>query len=588
MPRAGKKNAHQHNSRHENGIVAPGKRITKQKSNGQLNGSPDGRSRANTPPLATVTAPHPVSQGSEFVGSSTSTHGKECGGGAARNDDRATGQAGFISDEPDMLGNDRSYSSKITSEQRHRKIDVSTMKPRSVYDNNAAKLALTVLKACQLRDTLAILTFLLSLPPAFQTLVNIVFTILTFVPPTGPFSGFPSLSDIFQGYSSPVSFSTMIIIDIIGIAIWLPLFRPLQSLVLDWAQAMVATTLGGGYTNRPGGSDSTLLCISIVSATHLSRYKRLLLRMLHRTWIGRWAPLVNALNGSSAPPPDPELSGRPLLRNVKTIIALHIVMQGLGRLVRKWLLQYRDKTPNTSVSNPSDPEANADSTGIVDSSLNPPNSPTELISKGSLQMLRDVRDKPVVKKKRKQGNYVRSQQPLWAAFAATKATIMREYEQSQATSVAIGSNATDTENLGSAPFALNDGRIWMTMVRPSSFFFDTSFFASIKSTEQTEGRDPNCVDGNGIDRSKPFYVRINGADWTSTKIHPLSDAEDELGRGQQWTGEVYGLTPAYSYRCCFVRCEDDVVIHSEIVATPSSLSTEHGMLSWWIYGLSYC
>ena len=578
MPRAGKKNAHQHNNRHENGIVAPGKRITKQKSNGHLNGSPDGRSTAS-PPLAAAPATHIVSQVSEYVGNSSSTHGRESISGGAKNDDRGTGQAGFISDESDMVGNGRSYSNKIVSELSHRKIDVSAMKPRSVYDNNAAKLALTVLKACQIRDTLAILTFLLSLPPTFQTLVNTVFTILTFVPPTGPFSGFPSLSDIFQGYSSPISFSTMVIIDIIGIAIWLPLFRPLQSLVIDWAQAMVATTLGGGYTNRQGGSDSTLLCMSIVSATHLSRYKRLLLRMLHRTWIGRWAPLVNALNGSSAAPPEQELSGRPLLRNVKTIIALHIVMQGLGRLVRKWLLQYRDKTPSSSTSNPLDPEANADSTGLVDSGLNPPNSPTELISKGSLQIMRDIRDKPVVKKKRKQGNYVRSQQPLWSAFAAMKATIMREYEQSQATSVATGSNATDTENLGSAPFVLNDGRIWITMVRPNSFFFDTSIFPSTKSTEQTEGRGLQRVDSNGIDRSKPFYVRINGADWTSTKIYPVSDGEDELERGQQWTGEIYGLTPAYSYQCCFVRCEDDVVIHSEIVATPSSLITEQGMLA---------
>jgi len=585
MPRGAKKNANQHNSRHENGIVAPGKRITKQKSNGHLNGSPDTRSRANTPPLVPASSAHFVSQPDDSIIDAASTNGKEVLPNGVRHEDQGKGSAEVISGELEVLENSKPCSNKMAVEQNHRKIDVTTMKPRSVYDNSAVHLALTVLKACPLRDTLAILTFLLSLPPTFLTLTNAVFTILTFVPPTG--SGFPSLSDIFQGYSSSVSFSTMIIIDLLGIMIWLPLFKPIQALILDWAQVMVATTLGGGYTSRPGGSDSTLLCISIVSATHLSRYRRLLLRILHRTWLGRWAPLVDALDRTPPAPPDPGGTGRPILRSVRTLIALHIVMQGLGRLMRKWLLQYRDKTPVGSTLNSLDPEAVAGShlyteiAGGADQVHNPPNTPLELKPKGSLQSLRDGRDKHITgKKKRKQGNYVRSQQPLWAAFAATKATIMREYEQSQATSVAMGSNATDVENLGSAPFVLDDGRIWITMVRPSNFFFQTSFFLPNKSATVDEGNRDDWVDGNGINRANPFYVRINGADWSSTMIHPVSQDAEDPDRGQQWTGEVYGLSPASSYQCAFLRCEDDVVIYSEVVVTPSSPITEQGKLTF--------
>lgn len=585
MPRGTKKNANQHNNRHENGVVAPGKRITKQKSNGHLNGSPDGRSRANTPPLATAPSAHPTSRAGDNIIDTSSSTVKEALSNGSRHDDRGKGLAEIISGEIEVLENGKVYQGKLAVEHNHRRIDVSAMKPRTVYDNSAVHLALTVLKACPFRDTLAILTFLLSLPPTFLTLTNAVFTILTFVPPQGNFSGFPSLSDIFQGYSSPVSFSTMIIIDIIGIAIWLPLFKPIQALILDWAQAMVATTLGGGYASRPGGSDSTLLCISIVSATHLSRYKRLQLRILHRTWLGRWTPLLDALNRTPPAPPDPGVTGRPLLRNVRTLIALHIVMQGLGRLIRKWLIQYRDNTNVGLTFSPLDPEAIAGShvsletIGGADQVYNPPNTPLELKSKGSLQSLRDGRDKHTTgKKKRRQGQFVRSQQPLWAAFAATKATIMREYQQSQATHVAMGSNATDAENLGSAPFVLADGRIWITMVRPSNFFFETSFFSPPKNTPLSEGNGDDWVDGNGINRANPFYVRINGADWTSTKMHPVAQDDEAPERGQQWTGEVYGLSPAYSYRCSFVRCEDDVVIHSEVVVTPSSPIIEQGKL----------
>ncbi|MCJ1287761.1 hypothetical protein MMC26_007113 [Xylographa opegraphella] len=579
MPRGAKKNAHQHNSKHENGIVAPGKRITKQKSNGHLSGSPDGRSRANTPPLPTLSA---AQSGSACDNDATADafHSTESANGGTGYDGRGKSLADGIPEAAEVVENGKSHTGRLP-DQHHRKIDASAAKPRSMLDNSAVHLALTVLKACPLRDTLAILLFLLSLPPTFLSLTNTVFAILTFIPPTGSFSGLPTLSDFFQAYSAPLSFSTMCIVDLIGIAFWLPMFKPIQALVLDWAQAMVATTLGGGYSNRPGGSDSTLLCISLVSATHLSRYKRLILRIMHRTWLGRWAPMVGALSSTPPVSPDPGSSGRPMFRNIKTLIALHIVIQGLARLIRKWALKFKDNQAIALTSSLSDPEAVAghqptsDSTGLVDLAQNPPSSPIDLRSKGSLQSLRDSKDKVSAgKRKRKQGNYVRSKQPLWAAFAATKATILREYEQSQATKDAMGSNATDTENLGSAPFIIDDVRIWVSNVHPNSFFFETGVFSVNFHVAADTGEESDWVDENGIDRSKPFYVRINGADWTSAKIDPVPESEHVPGRGHRWIGEVYGLSPSYSYQCCFVRSEDDVVIHSDTVATPSSANPE--------------
>src|SRR5436305_14377005 len=55
MPRNPGAKKNQHNHKHENGLVGPGKRIIKQRSNGQLNSSPR-VSHPDTPPLTPVTS----------------------------------------------------------------------------------------------------------------------------------------------------------------------------------------------------------------------------------------------------------------------------------------------------------------------------------------------------------------------------------------------------------------------------------------------------------------------------------------------------------------------------------------------------
>lgn len=593
MPRGAKKNANQHNNRHENGIVAPGKRITKQKSNGHLNASPDGRTRENTPLPSPSALPPALAPDTATNGSSTPA--KEPSNGEVRPKympphlRKKVGEHESETSEDLLDGSELHYngthSMNQMQEQHHRRIDVNAAKNPAVHDSSAMHLALTILKSCPLRDTLAILMVLLTLPPTFLTLTNALFAILTFVPPSGSFSTLPSLTDITQGSSGAPSFITTCITDILGILLWLVIFSPVQALALDLTQAVVATTLGGGYSSRTGGSDSTLLCMSIVAATHLSRYKEPVLRVAQHTWIGKWLPMLEATNKGSISSSDVFTSGWSLARGIKIFIALHILIQGLCRMVRRWYFK-REYAQASSSSKKTDPEAVAGSQLLCESSpyidqssaisiLSP-----EVTSKASLQSLRSAQDKVSSgKKKRKQGSYVRSQQPLWAAFAATKVTVIREYEQSQATSEAVGSNATDAKNLGSAPFAIEEDRIWITVVRPTSFYFDTSTFHH-RDAKDAFGDDEEGLEDRGIDRSKPFYVRINGADWLSTNIQVVPSSEDKSDHGQQWTGEVYGLSPAYTYKCSFVRCEDDVVIHSAVISTPSSPITEQGTFSW--------
>ena len=574
MPRGAKKStAHQHNSRHENGIVAPGRRIAKQKSNSHLNETADGSYQSSTPP-----SPSPSRQPNTQI-SDSSTAGISTAWRNSTQVEKAA--AGVVSRAPEDGSEDSEPPVNVTTytngslESNHRKIDVNAAKNPRVHDNNIFHLALTILRSCPLGDTIAILIFLLSLPPTLLSLTNALFAVLTFMPPAGSFSLPTTLSDVFQGSGGTPSLATVVLTDIIGLVLWLVMWTPVQVLGLEFAQAVVATTLGGGSSNKHGSSDSTLFCMSIVLATHIIRHKWIPKRIYGFDWSTKVSLVSYIPRSFPSFSSDEFITSRSPASWFRILVALHIVIQGLVHVARRWYTK-REYSQVLPLKKKSDPEAvagsqiHSDITQSMDhnSFLSRPTS--DLVTRSSLSNLKEPRDKVSSnKKRRRQGTYVRSQQPLWAAFAATKVTVLREMEQSHAMSEALGSNATDTKNLGSAPFVSEEGRVWITHVQPTSFNFDASYFSA---------KDPEVVVSAGIDRFKPFYVRLNGADWTSTKIEksPETKSTDE-NANQQWTGEVFGLSPASSYICSFVRSEDGVVIHSASVSTPSPPTDERGI-----------
>ena len=574
MPRGAKKTtAHQHNSRHENGVVAPGKRVAKQKSNSHLNETIDGSYQSSTPP-----SPSPSSQPTAQM-LDNSIRGISAGW---RNGTQADKSAvGIGSRAPEDFSEDSEPPPIITNygngsiENNHRKIDVNAAKNPKVHDNNIFNLALTILRSCPLGDTIAILIFLLSLPPTLLTLTNALFAVLTFMPPAGSFSLPNTLSDVFQGSGGTPSLATVVLTDVIGLVLWLLLWTPVQVLGLELAQAVVATTLGGGSSTKNGGSDSTLFCMSIVLVTHVVRHRWIPKRIYGFDWSTKISLISYIPRGLPSFSGDDFITARSPASWFRILVALHIVIQGLVHVARRWYTK-REYSQAVSLKKKSDPEAVAGSQAHPEAALSTDPSSflsrtsSELAKKSSLSNLKDPRDKiSSGKKKRKQGTYVRSQQPLWAAFAATKVTVLREMEQSHALSEALGSNATDTKNLGSASFVSEEGRIWITQVQATSFSFNASYFPA---------NSVGVVDGVGIDRSKPFYVRLNGADWMSTKIEKSSKLEF-MGESvdQQWTGKVFGLSPSSTYNCSFVRSEDGVVVHSAIVSTPSPPTDETGI-----------
>ena len=571
MPRAKKAPGNQHNSRHENGIVAPGKRVTKQKSNGHLNGSVDTPAQSTTPSIP-LSAARTTAALPETRINGAPTQPKESSSPAVSLTNGSPAELAEVLEAPAEDFKQDSGS----QEQVHRKIDNSAARSSIVHRDSIFNLALTILRACPLGDTIAILLVLLWLPPTLLTVTNALFAVLTFMPPTVALPTFPpTFNDLFVGSGGTPSLATIFLTDVIGLVLWLVIWTPMQTLAIELAQAVVATTLGGGSSGKKQGSDSTLFCMSILTINHVARHDWLPRQIFGFNWPAILSSIPYVSKG--APSFLSDLSHHDYITTrspagwIRVLVALHILIQGLVHVARRWY-QKREYAQAVPVSKKADPEAvpgTPTRSNIVPAAESGISAVAASTSEGpgKLALSKDARDKVSSgKKKRRQGTLVRSQQPLWAAFAATKLTVLREFEQSQAQKEVADSKATDVKHLGSAQFAGEGGRVWVFDVQPNSFRFETSLSSTSTAENLASETDISIIH----DPSKPFRVRINDTDWTSTRF----ERREDDAATDQWTGEVFGLSPTSSYRCTFIRGEDGAVIHSTTITTPASITAE--------------
>ncbi|KAH8909193.1 hypothetical protein BR93DRAFT_536699 [Coniochaeta sp. PMI_546] len=539
-------------TRHENGLVGPGKRITKQKSQSQLEASPKpATNNATAPPLPSLP-------------SSTSN-------GYARHDELALDNKALEGLRRGSLGTSSVSSSadSMTSpqgqlyqeESGHRRIDVNDAKNNNVHrDPGPLDMAFTVLRSCPLHDTLAILIILMQVSPVALTTIYMLFTFLTFVPPVTTSSGL-SITEIFDGNQGTPSLTTLLCMDVIMLGIWLFLWAPMQQFITDLAQVVISLTLGGGGSSRQGTANNIFLCVGIVGVSQWTRHMRL----------NSLSPIKRLLGSSRFFSSDPgdalEFTSSIFEKKgpygwIRSILAIHILTQGLVRYIREWYLR-REKR-DLAAQSQLDPEAGKTSsqpgessteggfgTAELDASLHPGTGPVSS------------------KKRRKQSAQVRIRQPLWAALASTKIVMVKEYELSHAASESAGSNATDIHNLGNAPFNTQPGQIWICYVGCDEVCFNTSYFPDPTETN-AEAEDSM----SGIDKTKPFYVRVNHAVWQPTRIMPVERCEEEKSLGTTWTGDIYGLTPSSNYECEFVSTQTGDVIFSTSVRTLQAKSKD--------------
>ena len=605
MPPKGKlKNAssQQHDKRHEVGLAAPGKRITKgtSASNGPLNGQPNGKPvSAVSPPALPPTG---LNSGFRFprapdstspTDSTAPTTSKEHAQTAEENETKRTASVasteqvdpcGDMADNPNDSTPLAAPSVEVQSPACQ-----STTQPRAPGSLSAVA---TILSYYPLRDAISILILLLSLPPTLGLVIQALFASLTFVPPTASISlSAMNIKEMFNasnlGYPA---LATILIVDLIFWAIWLPVWKPVQSIFLDLSQAVIAVSLSGAAASTGGPTYSIATCTLVVCMVHVLRYRAIHLTALDylRSVIHKWdigIPLdVPPFASSFLSTPSVEHGW--VLTVIRTALGIHIVSQGVTTCIRRSLVRANERDQqNVPAFTKTDPEAAVGAEPGSRASLSVPEgaqqphiaSSTDGRPPGPSPSGRDGKARESnSKKKKKQANQVRSQQPLWAAIASTKVTFVKEMEQRDAADDLREAAAMDTNTQTTSAGSMNphSNRIWISEVRDTEIYFTTDLSPEA-ATETTERMEEGVTVGAGIDKSKPFYVRVNGASWSSTRILPSVAADQSDGAPvNRFAGEIFGLAPLSPYHCEIVGIASGNVLCAASLITQAARTTE--------------
>ncbi|OCT49234.1 putative ubiquitination network signaling protein acrB [Cladophialophora carrionii] len=547
MPRHPAAKKHQHNNRHENGLVGPGKRVTKQKSNGHLNGTAKG-------PVPSEPVPQPSPSEN-----SVSAAGSERGSAAASDTQQDSSKPALnlqpVVGDPDSSAakeKDIKLDANGSSMLHQRRGDMVVSKSKA-QDISVLHLASTILRSRPATDTVSLLIVLLALPSVILTIVQALFASLTLMPGGG--AGTPtsllSLLDIFQGSAGVPNFSTIGIVDTIIFGLWICLWGWAQNFALDLAQIQIAITLGNGSSGK--NSRVNTFCVAGVLLLHLARsrdvrrflYSNLVpVDLLSQTGLSeylKYLPTDHDFGDSPGPP-----------SYIRSLFAIHIIAQGGMASFRRYISSY---STGPAKSKRIDTEASAGS--ISDASALDGSTPAGVSSSVDYQPpptpgFKDGKDNKSIsaKKRRRQANHVRSKQPFWAALASTKVHVLREVEHNKAL-------PTVAKQEGSPFEATHHDLVSITNVEPSSIMFEATYtYESAQS--QDSSRKTDC---------RPFYVRINGAKWHAVSLDPPVTPSKPDGTAR-WTGTISGLAPNCTYTCTFIGCTGDEDFASIMVKTP--------------------
>ena len=578
-----------HNSNSQ-GLAPPGRRITKQKSIPQL-GSPQQQSNGSPQPLQSPTAATDLLDRAASVAPSSDP--KPADGVLP---DSKMGAAHPLPNGRHRNPSGASQSGWDPHDAGHALLDCASPlrldvngTAKAAYKNNVSTLALTktILRACPLGDVIAILIILLQLPPTIISIVHFLFVALTFVTPSQSLSTPPSLNEVLLGSGGTLSLPVIISLDAIALVIFCMVTVPMQNVGLEIAQAVIAISLGGAAASRGGTTQSVGWCFLIIFASHLFRWTPARQLGVSLLWSGL---AKSGFQPSSGPPVLGDLPGRLWARPgwPRSVLGVHILVQGLVRMVRRYLL-WRDAEPlppasmtktdtetgNESVINT--PRSNSYQFESATNLAAGVGSSTDGRPPGPSPAARDGKDKNLSsRKKRRQATHVRSQQPFWAAIASTKVTFIKELEQSQASVDSIEASSADLSNMGHTDFTAGSERVWIRDVSSSEIHFGLTF-PSIPSPKRADTDDDTDSDTPAVVCKRPFYIRLNGAIWSSVKIGRHENRRIDADFNEDvWLGKLFGLTAYAPYQIEVVRVVDDTIIFAESIVTLPAPSSEPG------------
>ncbi|KAF2481926.1 hypothetical protein BDY17DRAFT_311549 [Neohortaea acidophila] len=600
MPPKGKlKNApNQHDKRHETGLAQPGKRVVKSASNGQpVAAHANGKIASTLPPsttllpataLAQQSSAHPaLTPDSSDPGDFTPDH-------ATTPED--TERESVAADPPPDDAGSGVDMGDVQSEPAHAATPAEATAPEVRRDTYSSTTAVTppavstLLPYYPLRDAIALLILLLSLPPTLVLVIQTLFASLTFVPPTASISiaTLPNIKEMFNssnfGYPA---MATILIVDLIFWVCWLPVWKPIQNIFLDLSQAVIAISLSGAAAGTGGPTYSIATCTAIVCAVHVLRYKAIhltaldyLRSVLHKAALDMQFDVPLFVSNITSPP---SVDRGWFHTIVHTILGIHIVSQGVTTCVRRILVQANQQSAGVPAITKSDAEAVVGSesntrSGSVGAEAAPYHNTAQTLDATQNKSLSTHRDGKIresaTKKKRKQANQVRSQQPLWAAIASTKVTFVKEMEHRDAFDDAREAARMQSDS-GTIPShsTQTTGRIWVCEVRDTEILFSVEV---PRTTTQWTGQEAEDASSQaaGIDKSKPFYIRVNGAAWRSVRISSNTVNDAFAADDDRYDGEIFGLAPLSSYCCEIVSAATHQVLCCASMITQAAPTDE--------------
>ncbi|ODQ51422.1 hypothetical protein SAICODRAFT_20786 [Saitoella complicata NRRL Y-17804] len=363
-------------------------------------------------------------------------------------------------------------------------------------------------------DSLALLILLLHLPATLLTTLHLLFACLMFVAPNASSSASATSNFISQGTSAPPSLPTVLLADASVALISAFLLPQARGFIVDLAQAVIATALGGG------GFRAAAMCAGVVGGARIARSK-----MPYRmTTIIQ--PTDSALGWLMSTTPFDAPGMRQQIGAftwIQDAIAVHVVGQGVMRALRRWILDGSVDAASTT-SNNGKKEKDIETNNLQVTTTN---------------------------SKKKKGSSLRSM-PLWNVIAGALVFAAKEAE------------LRPQESPSS-----NEEVVWVTSIDSGSVSFSISF-----GDRYREEHPPLTVRVNGILWTQTTFEPLTrtaqnihgdeGDEGNGVEQEEYAQAEKD---GSVWLIRVSGLASVTEYEF-EISLEDDLICRASICTSP--------------------